>query len=82
MAEMTVQELIKAGEKLGLHLEEEILALIDTRIELHQGRLGRLNPATEDYQRLSTWHRASVEALEDLRREIVAHLPTTKKVVQ
>lgn len=50
-----------------------VLTIIDTRIDLHAARVARLNPATENYQRLLTWHHSAVETLRGLRDEIVNH---------
>jgi hypothetical protein len=52
----------------------DVLEIIDTRIGLHKGRTGRLAPSDEDYQRTFAWHSASINALTDLRAEIMKHL--------
>lgn len=52
----------------------DVLEIIDTRIGLHKGRTGRLVPSAEDYQRTFAWHSASVNALTDLRAEIISHI--------
>ena len=49
----------------------DVLVIIETRVNQHVSRVGRLGPAVEDYQRLVAWHRATIMALIDLRDEIV-----------